>query len=131
MRPCRTYSRHTRTVDARKEISMNFKEIMQSDVQEVFMNVDEFCDMHMVNGKEMAVQIDSNEQIEREKRLNQHMDGVYKNQKLIYVAASDFGSLPAQGVTITIDGKRYKIVDAISESGIYSITIEANRGMGR
>ncbi len=106
---------------------MNFKEILKSDVHEVFMNVDEFSDMHMVNGKEMAVQIDSNEQIEREKRMSQHMDGIYVNQKLIYVAASDFGNLPAQGNTITIDGKRYTVADAISEDGIYSITIEANR----
>lgn len=106
---------------------MNFKEILQSDVHEVFMNADEFCDMHVVNGKEMAVQIDSNEQIEREKRMNQHMDGIYKNQKLIYVAASDFGNLPAQGSKIIIDGKMYTVVDAVSEDGIHSITIEANR----
>lgn len=110
---------------------MSFKEILESDVHDVFMNNDEFSDMHMVNGKEMAVQIDSNEQIEREKRMNQHMDGIYKNQKLIYVAASDFGSLPAQGSKLTLDGKLYKVSDAISEAGIYSITIEANKGMGR
>lgn len=110
---------------------MSFKEILESDVHDVFMNIDEFSDMHMVNGKEMAVQIDSNEQIEREKRMNQHMDGIYKNQKLIYVAASDFGNLPSQGIALTLDGKLYKVVDAISEGGIYSITIEANRSMGR
>lgn len=106
---------------------MSFKEILKSDVHEVFMNVDEFSDMHMVNGKEMAVQIDSNEQIEREKRMNQHIDGVYKNQKLMYVAASDFGKLPAQGSKVTVDSKLYTVTDAISEDGIYSITIEANR----
>lgn len=110
---------------------MSFKEILESDVHDVFMNMDEFSDMHMVNGKEMAVQIDSNEQIEREKRMNQHVDGVYKNQKLMYVAASDFGKLPAQGIALTLDGKMYKVTDAISEGGIYSITIEANRGVGR
>lgn len=110
---------------------MNFKDILQSDVREVFMNADEFCEIHTVNGKEMPVQIDSNEQIEREKRMNQHVDGVYRNQKLMYVAASDFGRLPAQGSAITLDGKQYKVADAVSEEGIYSITIEANRGMGR
>lgn len=110
---------------------MDFKEMLESDVHEVFMNIDEFSDMHMVNGKEMAVQMDSNEQIEREKRMNQHADGIYVNQKLIYVAASDFGSLPAQGSKLLLDGKMYKVADAVSEGGIYSITIEANRGMGR
>lgn len=79
---------------------MSFKEILESDVHDVFMNVDEFSDMHMVNGKEMAVQIDSNEQIEREKRMSQHMDGIYANQKLVYVAASDFGNLPCAGFRI-------------------------------
>ncbi len=106
---------------------MSFKDILESDVHEVFMNVDEFSDMHMVNGKEMAVQMDSNEQIEREKRFSQHMDGTYTNQKLIYVAASDFGNLPAQGSALKLDGKNYKVTDAVSEGGIYSITIEASR----
>lgn len=110
---------------------MTFKEAIAADVHDVFMNADEFSDMHMVNGVRMAVQIDSNEQIEREKRMNQHMDGIYKNQKLVYVAASDFGSLPAQGSKLTMDGKLYIVSDAVSEAGIYSITIEANKGRGR
>lgn len=79
------------------------------------------------NGKMMPVQVDSNEQIEREKRFNQHMDGIYKNQKLIYVAATDYGPMPKQGSLIQFDKRPYKVADAISEDGIYSITLEANR----
>ena len=45
---------------------MNFKEIIKNDVRQVFMNTDEFSETHTINGKEMPVQIDSNEQIERE-----------------------------------------------------------------
>ena len=90
-------------------------------------NADEFSDMHDLNGKMMPVQVDSNEQIEREKRFNQHMDGIYKNQKLIYVAATDYGPMPKQGSLIQFDKRPYKVADAISEDGIYSITLEANR----
>ena len=75
----------------------------------------------------MPVQIDSNEQIEREKRLNQNMDGIFTNQRLIYVAASDFGPLPKQGSILTLDKRTFRVVDAIDEDGIYSITLEANR----
>ncbi len=106
---------------------MSFKDIIADDVHGVFMNTEEFSEKHTVNGIEMAVQIDSNEQIEREKRFNQHMDGVYLNQKLIYVAASDFGSLPKQGSILTLDKRTYRVADAVSEDGVYSITIEANR----
>ena len=91
------------------------------------MNTDEFSETHTINGKEMPVQIDSNEQIEREKRMNQNMDGIYKNQKLIYVSAEDFGALPKQGAMLNMDGRMYKVEDAIHEDGVYSITLGANR----
>lgn len=106
---------------------MNFKDIIASDVHDAFMNTEEFSEMHMINGVEMPVQVDSNEQIEREKRFNQHMDGIYKNQKLIYVSATDYGPMPKQGTLIKFDGRPYKVADAISEDGIYSLTLEANR----
>lgn len=106
---------------------MNFKDIIASDVHDAFMNAEEFSEMHTINGVEIPVQVDSNEQIEREKRFNQHMDGIYKNQKLIYVSATDYGPMPKQGTLIKFDGRPYKVADAISEDGIYSLTLEANR----
>ena len=104
-----------------------FKDIIANDVHQTFLNIDEFSDAHKVNGKEMPVQIDTNEQIEREKRMNQNADGIYMNQKLIYVAASDFGPMPKQGAILNLDGKIYRVADAVDEYGIYSITIEANK----
>lgn len=106
---------------------MGFKDVIKADVHKVFLNVEEFSDTHVINGVEMPVQIDSNEQIEREKRFNQNMDGIYKNQKLIYVAASDFGPMPKQGSILTMDKRTYRVADAIDEGDIYSITLEANR----
>ena len=104
-----------------------FKDIIAADVHSVFLNVEEFSDMHNINGVDMPVQEDSNEQIEREKRFNQHMDGMYLNQKLIYVAAADCGPMPKQGSTIRYDNRRYKVADAIEEDGVYSITLEEAR----
>ena len=104
-----------------------FKDIIANDVHQTFLNIDEFSDTHKVNGKNMSVQIDTNEQIEREKRMNQNADGIYMNQKLIYVAASEFGPMPKQGAILNLDGKIYRVADAVDEYGIYSITIEANK----
>jgi hypothetical protein len=55
------------------------------------------------------------------------MDGIYLNQKLIYVAASDYGPLPKQGTIIRLDKRSYTVADAIEEGGVYSITLEATR----
>ena len=106
---------------------MTFKDIIQRDVQQTFLNVDEFSEIHTVNGKQMAVQIDNNEQIEREKRISQHMDGIYVKQVLLYVAEKEYGPLPKQGTVVNLDKKSYRVADAIAEDGIYSITLEANR----
>ena len=104
-----------------------FKSIIADDIHDTFLNLDEFSDTHVINGVEMPCQVDSNEQIEREKRFNQNMDGVFTNQKLIYVAASDYGALPKQGSLLTMDGRKYRVADAIDEMGVFSITLEANR----
>ena len=104
-----------------------FKDIIAEDVHRTFLNIEEFSDIHEVNHKRMPVQIDTNELIEREKRMNQNMDGIYKNQKMIYVAASDFGTMPKQKSLLTLDGRIYRVVDAVDEYGVYTITIEENK----
>ena len=108
-------------------IKKSLKEVMKDYVDNTFMNVDEFADMHTVDGKEMAVLVDDNEIVEREKKMKSNMDGVYVKQKLIYVKASDFGALPAIGRQIMFDGKRYLVTDSTDEQGVYTITMEANR----
>lgn len=104
-----------------------FKDIISADIHQTFLNIDEFSDTHVVNGKEMPVQMDDIEHIEREKRYKDNMDGLFVQQRLIYVAADDYGPLPKQGSLLTMDGRKYRVVDAIDEYGVYSITLEANR----
>ena len=35
--------------------------------------------------------------------------------------------MPKQGAMLNMDGKMYKVEDAIHEDGVYSITLGANR----
>lgn len=102
---------------------MTFKEQLAKDVGTVFLNPEEFGETHVVNGKEMVVAIDNYELSERQQRAGQPRDGIYKNQKLVYVGASDFGPLPAQGSLFTLDKRDYLVADAVSEDGVYLITI--------
>lgn len=107
---------------------MTFKELIQKDVKNTFLNPKEFGEEHTINGKKMVVVIDDNELTERKKRVSQHMDGVYTNQKLLYVAASDFKTRPTRDSILWLDGESYRVINVISEGGIHSITIEVNRG---
>lgn len=110
---------------------MTFKELIASDNKKVFMNLDEFSETHVINGKEMPCLIDNNELIDRERRYkykhSMYADGIYMKQLLIFVRAEDFGPLPAIGRAITFDKKSYLISDSINEDGIYSLCLEANK----
>lgn len=102
---------------------MTFKDVIAEDIQQVFLNPEEFGEPHIIDGKEMTVIIDNSEIIERSKKQVDRTDGVYKKQILFYVARSKFGRLPAIGSALRFDGTDYLVVDAVSEGGIYSITI--------
>lgn len=106
---------------------MNFKEIIRSDIGDVFLNIDEFAVKHNINGKTIPAIIDNNELIEREKKAKSDMDGVNVKTVLVYVRARDFGALPPVGYLLRIDGSPYLVIDSINEDGVYSITLEANR----
>lgn len=105
----------------------SFKDILHNDIKATFLNPAEFGEEHDVQGKPMIIVLDDLENIEREKKMVSHADGIYARQMLFYVSADDFGPLPAQGGLITLDGKRYTVVDATDEAGMYAITVEANR----
>lgn len=104
-----------------------FKELLRRDVRTVFLNLGEFGEEHIVNGKKMLIMIDDVELTEREKRIKSHMDGIYKRQTLVYVSALDFGPLPGVGKPIKIDGATFIITDSINEGGLYSLHLEANK----
>lgn len=110
---------------------MTFKEQIAQDNAKVFLNVDEFADIHLINGKEIPCIVDNNELIDREKRYRYnrslYSEGLYIKQLLIYVKAEDFGALPAIGRVLTFDKKSYIITDAVNEDGIYSLCLEANK----
>lgn len=102
-----------------------FKEAVQKDISNVFLNVDEFADNHTIDGKSMPALIDENEAGEREIKYVGYGSGTYKRHLLVYVSEANFGPLPTVGRTITLDGKTYRIHDAVSEDGIHAITLEA------
>lgn len=109
-----------------------FKDILHQDIKQTFLNPEEFGEEHTVNGKPMVIVTDDLEIIEREKKMRPNMDdGTFTRQVFFYVAAEDFGSLPAQGGIIDIDGMKYIVVDATDEAGVYGITVQANRSGGR
>lgn len=106
--------------------AMAFKELLEQDVKNAFLNPKEFGEVHIVEGREMVIVIDDHELLEHQRKAGQCLDGIYDKQRLIYVAAEDIGALPAQGSFFTIDDESYTVMDAVAEGDIYAITVGAN-----
>ena len=103
-----------------------FKERIAADVSAVFLNCMEFADTHTVNGREMAVLVDENELLERDKaKQGTHTDGLYKSRRMIYAAQKDFGPRPAIRAALVLDGRTFRVADCTAEAGILAIELEA------
>ena len=103
----------------------SFKDIIESDCSDVFLNTQEFSDVHTINGVEFKCQVDDYEQISREKRYQYnrslHGDGIFLREAMIYV-----NGLPRVGAKLILDGDMYLVSDTQDEYGIISISLGSN-----
>ncbi len=109
-------------------MSSPFKDQLNSDLEGVwFSDLEEFWEIHTVNGTEMRMVVDNDELIRRStKRVYTANDsGLYTGHKLVMVRASEYGAKPAIGNQIVFDNRRMKVVDVDSQSGLYVIELEA------
>lgn len=107
-----------------------FKDLIASDLDSVwYSNLEEFWDIHTVNGQNMRIVVDNDELIRRSaKRVYSSGDsGIYAGHKLIMVRAAEYGPKPAVGNQLLFDNRRYKVVDVDSQAGLYVIDLEALR----
>jgi len=99
---------------------MGFKEQIQQDIG-VFLNSDEFADLHDIDGEQIACVFD-NDIFQK----GQAVDGVFSNAKKLFIKASDIPDRPVSGQHIRVNGELYLVSDSTEVMGILEITLEAN-----
>ena len=108
--------------------ALSFKDCIAADIQNVFLNQEEFADIHTVDGKPMGVILDDDGLQQRDAaRGGVHTDGLYKNRRLIYLSKKDYGGRPVPGKALNLDGRIWYVVSADEDAGMLTIELEANR----
>ena len=92
----------------------------------VFLNPDEFAEIHSINGQNMTCIIDKHLSRQRTNRQNDDYDGLFMWQIILFVKETDLGYVPEYDQRITVDGKWYTVVECIGDSEILEITLGAN-----
>lgn len=104
---------------------MSLKDLIQSDIKNVFFNPDEFADWHDIDGKRLLCVIDDQIIRERDGGQRSQIDGLYLDEVTLFVKQSDLPKKPVRAQPMRLDGKLY-VVSKVSGTDMLEIVLEAN-----
>lgn len=103
---------------------MSFKEQIQKDLDTVFLNLDEFAELHRVEGKKIAVVVD-NDQLNKLKKGQ--ILGLIEADMLLMGRECDFPANLAPGNIINVDGRELIIANSGKDMGLVEVALSQNR----
>lgn len=101
---------------------MNFKEVLEDDLSTVFFSLDEFAEIHNVNGRDISIVIDDNKLKENKMKVG---EGTYVGDVLFYTKKSNFDDKPVKTERMLFDSEIYRVSDIEEDMEMYIITLEA------
>lgn len=106
---------------------MSFKDQIKQDLSDVFLNLDEFADIHRLEGKEVPVVIDSDMLEKLSKIGDNRIHGMDEADMVIMGKASDLPENLDPGRLLNLDGREVIVVTTTSEMGLVQIAVRQNR----
>lgn len=104
---------------------MSFKDIIATDLSDVFFDETEFADLMCVDGREITCHFQGDSA--KGDAIAGLQGVVYKKIAKVFVRAEEYGSKPKANKTICIGASTYRIVDVAAECGIYILDVETVR----
>lgn len=106
---------------------MSFKDQIKQDLSDIFLNLDEFADLHRIEGKEVPVVIDSDIMAKLSKIGDNRIHGMDEADMVIMGKASDLPENLDPGRLLNLDGREVIVVTTTSEMGLVQISVRQNR----
>lgn len=106
---------------------MSFKDQIKQDLSDIFLNLDEFADLHRIEGKEVPVVIDSDMLEKLSKIGDNRIHGMDEADMVIMGKASDLPENLDPGRLLNLDGREVIVVTTTSEMGLVQIAVRQNR----
>ena len=109
-----------------------FKDQVAKDIQNVFLNGDEFAENHKIECDlgEVTCPCVLQSPTARERFISgekyDRYDGIGGEQVVLHVAKINLLEVPSEGVCLTIDGHAMDVVSCVDDMGMLSITLQVN-----
>ena len=102
---------------------MDFKEQVQKDLDNVFLDLDMFAELHRVEGKQIAVVVDN----DKLNNLKHEKPGLVEADMLLMGKESDFPRDLEPGRLLNVDGREMLIVISSKDMGLVEVALRQNR----
>ena len=102
----------------------SFKEQVLVDLQNTFIDIDTFGEVHNVEGKDIKVVFDDDKLVQRQGGAEL---GVAESDLLLFALSSDLPPKKGPGSAINIDGREYVVNDWREDMGLSTVTLTQNR----
>lgn len=103
-------------------MSISFKEYLEKDIQNVFLDPSIFGELHQIEGREVLCVLTDDVYKEGDASL-----GVIDAEMIIYATPSNLPPRKSPGASLNVDGREYIIVDWSVDAGIAKITLQQTR----
>lgn len=103
-----------------------FKDMVARDLDAVFLNVDEFAELHMVEGKEIPVVMDDDRLTTLKKG---QILGLVEADMLLMGKVSDFPADMEPGRLLNVDGRELIVSKSSRDMGLIEAALRQNRTM--
>ena len=103
---------------------MGFKDTILKDINAVFLNLNEFAELHRVEGKKIPVVVD-NDKLEKLKKGQ--ILGLVEADMLLMGRESDFPEDLDPGRLLNVDGREMLIANSGKDMGLVEVALSQNR----
>ena len=103
---------------------MSFKDDIRTDLDEVFLNLDEFAEEHTIEGKKISV-VMNNDQLETLKEGQ--ILGLVEADMVIFAKVEDLPTDLDPGRFLNVDGRELIVVKAGRNMGLAEVALRQNR----
>lgn len=106
----------------------SFKEQLEKDFDGTFFNLDEFAELHTIDGKEIPVVVDNETLIQLNMGKTVNSDGIFTDSIIIFVQKKYLDYEPVIGQVMDFDGVTYLVDNVLSDTGGYTVVLRGNEG---
>lgn len=103
---------------------MSFKDQIQRDLDTVFLNLDEFAELHRVEGVQIAVVVIKDE---LDKLKKGQILGLVEADMLLMGKKADFPDDLEPGRLLNVDGREMIVADSGENMGLVEVALRQNR----